>query len=502
MIKIKFTLKFPVFLLIALMVPVANHAQDLQKILELGISYLDSGKYEESRNALNEFLKYDSSSAKAWNCIGITFLLQEDPDSAIYYFNRSLDADSAYLNATFNMGRAYAQLMQYPEARNCFNSYAKRHPDTSAVWIDIARSFEDQGIYDSALYFINIAIKKDPGSLDAIGQRMFLNMVMEQYESCVDDARHILTVIPDDLTAIYCLALGLMESGDYEGSIRHIQQGIELEPRLAAFYALMSRGLTRQGSFMESGMFINRAIDLAPHETGHYFIKAENAILSITDPGIILANIYPPRFKSIKSQAIRGLDKYISDRKHKYYYKTLTDRFSKDFRSLALDDYFMLYWSRSISDLYAPYSHPEQHIIESMSSMMDTGKYAEAAMMGADYLEKNPSEISIYHYTGLAYLNSGNYNKAEEYFHKYQGFITSILATGDGKGPGSAYIVISTREEYTLMNYLGLRISGQVLTEQNGHYFDILTGIAPSGEEKQVYFNIDKPYGSLKRLYR
>ena len=389
-----------------------------------------------------------------------------------------------------------------PEALDYFRQDSIKYPDSSIVWMDIARLYEDQGIYDSARHFINIAIEKDPDNLEAISQRMFLNMVMDQYESCEADARHILSVIPDDLTAIYCLALSLMESGEYEESIGYIQKGIELAPRLAAFYALMSRVLTRKGSYLESDMFISRAIDLAPDESGNYFLKAENAILGITDPDVLLANVYPPRFKSIKSLDIRSLDKYISDRKHNYFYKNLTDKFFMDYRSLSLDEYFMLYLGQTVSETYSPYSHNEQNTTESMSSMMEAGKYAEAGVLGSNYLEKNPSEMPICHYTGQAFLKAGDHLKAEEYFHKYKGFVASILATGDGKSPESAYIVISTREEYTLMEYLGLRVSQQVLTEQNGHYFDVLTGITTSGEEIQVYFNIDKPFSSLKKLYR
>ena len=147
------------------------------------------------------------------------------------------------------------------------------YPDSSAVWNEIARLYEYQGVYDSAMHFAKIAIEKDPDNLDAIGQSMFINMVLEQYESCKADARHILSVVPEDLAAIYCLAYSLMESGDYDGSISQIQAGIELAPKLAAFYSLMSRVLTRKGSFVESGMFISRALDLAPNEAGQLFYQ-------------------------------------------------------------------------------------------------------------------------------------------------------------------------------------------------------------------------------------
>jgi tetratricopeptide (TPR) repeat protein len=264
----------------------------------------------------------------------------------------------------------------------------------------------------------------------------------------------------------------------------------------------MSRILTRQGSFVESGIFISRALDIAPQEPGNYFIRAENEILSITSPSDLLADIYPPRFSAIGSSEIRTLDKYVSDRRHPYYYKTLTEKFFRDYRSFELDEYFMLYYGQTLSEKYAPYSGNDREIADSLHSMLSREQYAEAAGLGSEWLEKNPSVISIYYRTGMSYLNAGNYPKAEEYFHKYHGFITSIIATGNGLSPESAYIVISTSEEYTVMDYLGYKVSGQLLTEQDDNYFDILTGITPSGEEKQVYFNIDKPFGSLGKSLR
>jgi tetratricopeptide (TPR) repeat protein len=495
-------LTLSILLFIGSILPSQSYSQDIQKILDQGISYLDSGKYEESRNTLYEYLKHDSLSARAWNCVGLTFLLQENYDSALYYFHVALNADPDYLDAAFNLGRAHSSLGSYPEALAYFQHYALSNPDASAVWTAIARIYEQQGIYDSALYFVNNAVEKNPDDLDAIGQRMFINMILENYELCEKDARYLLSIMPQDLTAIYCLAFSLMESGDYDESINHIQQGIELAPKLAAFYSLMSRILTRKGNFIESGMFISRAIELAPQEPGNYLIKAENSILGLTIPSILLAGPWPPRFRTIKSPEISNLDKYISDRKNIYYYKTLENKFFNDFRSLGLDQFFMLYYGQTISEAYSPYTTNSRNIADSIHSLVKAERYTEAGDLGAKWLENNLSAISIYWLTGISYLDAGNKLKADEFFYKYEGFIASMLATGDGEGPESAFIVVSTTEEYTLMEYLGFKVSGQFLSEHNGHYFDILSGITPSGQEKQVYFNIDKPFGSLGKILK
>lgn len=376
------------------------------------------------------------------------------------------------------------------------------YPDSSEIYIETARLYGEQGLYDSALLFVNHAIRMDPSNYVARRERMIILMIMENYSSSMEDAEKILSVIPDDLSSIYCLATGLMNTGDYEKSKDQIQKGIELAPKLPAFYALMSKVLIQQHSYLEGEMFINRAIELAPQEIGNYFIKAENAILSLTDPAVLQKNIYPPKFLSLGSTEIAGLDKLINNRKYPYYNKTLSDKFKENYRSLSLDEYFMFYFGQTKSDRYTPYTRNESQIADSIFSLTQRGFHDEAASLGSDYLEKNPSEISIYYHTGNAFLNSGNSEKAEGYFYKYQGLITSIIATGDGKSAESAYIVISSTDEYTIIQYLGYSVSQQVLQDQNGHYFDVITAITQSGEEKMIYFNIDKPFSTLSKQLR
>lgn len=379
---------------------------------------------------------------------------------------------------------------------------ASEFPDSSALYSEISRLYGEKGSYDTALICADLAISKNPENLDARTERMIIYMILDNHISSMEDAKKILSVVPDDLTAIYCLAAGLMNTGDLEESKNQIQKGIEFAPKLPAFYSLMSKILIQQHSHMEGEMFINRAIELAPHEIGNYLLKAENTIMSITDPAVLQEDVYPPKFFSIKSADIKELDKLIRRRQHPYFYKTIADKFNKDFRSLTLDEYFMFYFGYTITDTYAPYAQNEKDLTDSIISLMNQELPGEAAASGSGYLSKNPTGISVYYHTGNALLKSGKIEKAEEYFYKYQGFISSIIASGDGNSPESAYIVISPDDEYTVMQYLGYSVYQQDLQELNKHYFDVLTVITHTGEEKKIYFNIDKLFDSLSKQFR
>lgn len=483
------------FLFIITLFSTEISAQDIQKILEVGLPLLDSNIYKECAALFPDSSELYLEISRSYGDHGFY-------DEAILCVNLAISKDSS--NFLYWADRAWylSKISGFDQALKDINFADSLAPGNQ--WVISLRGMILQNLndYTGAVRDYDQLINLDPDYLDARIQRMIVLMVMENYTTSMEDAEYILSVTPDDLTAIYCLSTGLMNTGYYEESKKQIRKGIELAPKLPAFYVLMSKVLTRQRSYMEGEMFINRAIELAPQEIGNYLHKAENAIMSITDPAVIQENIYPPIFLSIKSPEIPGLDKLINNRKHPYYFKTLSDKFIEDYRSLSLDEYFMFYFGQTASDRYVPYVQNERSVADSIFALINRGLYDKAAASGSDYLNVNPSGISIYYHTGVAYLKSGKSEKAEEYFFKYQGLITSIIATGDGKSPESAYIVISASDEYTIIQYFGYSLSRQVLQDHDGHYFDVLTTVNQAGEEKDIYFNIDKPFGTLSKVLR
>src|SRR5690606_34167972 len=67
----------------------------------------------------------------------------------------------------------------------------------------------------------------------------------------------------------------------------------------------------------------------------------------------------------------------------------------------------------------------------------------------------------------------------------------SILASGDGKTPKTAYKVISIPEEYMTLWRLGLVVEEQSLVESDGRQYDAMrVKHRKTGEESVIYFDI------------
>ena len=146
---------------------------------------------------------------------------------------------------------------------------------------------------------------------------------------------------------------------------------------------------------------------------------------------------------------------------------------------------------------YSPYGG-DRETWKKMFAALNAREFDAAVESAEKILAKNYVEINAQFVAYVAHRESGRAEKAT--FHKFMfdGLVKSITGSGDGKTAETAYVVITTDEEYTLFNILGLRPAGQSLITQNGHSFDRMTATNPKTNETVVYFfNIDKPFNWL-----
>jgi hypothetical protein len=146
---------------------------------------------------------------------------------------------------------------------------------------------------------------------------------------------------------------------------------------------------------------------------------------------------------------------------------------------------------------YNPYSSDRESRKE-MFAALNAKEFARAIGAAEKILTKNFVEINSHFVSYVAHRELGNADKSK--FHKFMfdGLVKSILSSGDGKTADTAFVVISTDEEYTLFNVLGLVPNGQSLISQNGHSYDRLGATDRKSQEASAYFfNIDKPFNWL-----
>ena len=76
----------------------------------LGIVFLNQGKYQEAISHLNEALRINPNYAKAHNNLGNVFLNQGKYQEAIPHLNEALRINPNYAKAHYNLGNAYLMI--------------------------------------------------------------------------------------------------------------------------------------------------------------------------------------------------------------------------------------------------------------------------------------------------------------------------------------------------------------------------------------------------------
>ena len=126
-----------------------------------------------------------------------------------------------------------------------------------------------------------------------------------------------------------------------------------------------------------------------------------------------------------------------------------------------------------------------------MRTLISDGNPGEAARLGRGWLEQCPVDIRVHHLTYVALTESGQPEEGNLHRDWAKGLLDSILATGDGRTPETAYVTISVGEGYAFLDLLRLQLVGRttVKDEVGRPVGDVLIVKDSDGNELALHFS-------------
>ena len=149
------------------------------------------------------------------------------------------------------------------------------------------------------------------------------------------------------------------------------------------------------------------------------------------------------------------------------------------------------------SDLYNPYEQ-NLKLKKEIGETIKKKEYKKAIKLSNEILEKNYVDIEAHMFCLVAYKELDNKSKYEYHGYVLDGLIGSIIKSGNGDSPETAFVVICVREEYIILDILGYKVLKQSLIEKKGHKYDAM-GVEEIKTKKKttIYFNVDIPLGNI-----
>jgi hypothetical protein len=144
------------------------------------------------------------------------------------------------------------------------------------------------------------------------------------------------------------------------------------------------------------------------------------------------------------------------------------------------------------ADRLANATTADSELRNKMFAALHADQWAAVIETGNQVLAQNYLDIDAHMFVAYAYEKSHQPEKAALHRTIGNGLMSSILASGDGRTPKTAFVVISVEEEYSVLRHYRLASGKQSLVNTEGHSYDVLTAQTDSHEEATVLFNIDK----------
>lgn len=175
-------------------------------------------------------------------------------------------------------------------------------------------------------------------------------------------------------------------------------------------------------------------------------------------------------------------------------YETLLERVKKQDPALNFQELRLAYTE---TKQYSPYGG-DSETRKAMFAVLNAKQYAEALASSEKILAANYLDINAHFGAFVANRELGHPEVSDYHKNIFQKLLKSISDSGDGKTMETAFVVISTDEEYALFSFMGTRPTAQALIEDKNHHYDKMTVTDPKNNQSiTYYFNIDKPFNWL-----
>ncbi|MFZ6012281.1 MAG: DUF4919 domain-containing protein [Bacteroidota bacterium] len=451
-------MKTTVFALLLLVACTALKAQIKDPLYQKGKDHYDKKEFREALYYFSKYISRDSSQAEVYKWIGNCFFDLNQLDSARNSYEKALKLSPHMPELYYNLGNLYTQLQQPLKAENNIRTFVKLKPDDPDGLIQLASIFQNQE-NDSSLLLLEHAMQLDtlnPYTYNLLASEYFTRAQFRKALHLAEKSRRYFPYF-NELVSLECYAHFAL--GEYDAVLGLVDT------------------------------LIHKSAEPIPY----YILKAKSEIMQQTPADKVSQHLFSFGLPGITSSATARLDRLVGE-EGPYHYPTLLEKFRNNVHHMGLHEFFMVYYGFTTDSRYSPY-RPD---VNDLSKLMEDDNMEGVVKECKAILKQDEFNISVYQTLSLAEFRLKQYDNFEISLKRYLGLIESVLATGKGNSYDSAYIVISPRHEYDVLRYLGLGSNSQSLRHQDGHSFDVLKTQDETRAEDEIFFNIDKPFGSLE----
>ena len=162
----------------------ASPEKAVENYTQLGLGYLQKGRPDWARDRLQRALEIDPNDPQANDAMGLVWQTEGELDLAEDSFKKALREDPKFTLARHHLGRLYARMKRYKEARDLLSEVANDRYDNNRVgaYNDVALNFFRMGNSQGAIEAYTQSLRLAPYNVDALVNISTLLFEAQRYD--------------------------------------------------------------------------------------------------------------------------------------------------------------------------------------------------------------------------------------------------------------------------------------------------------------------------------
>ena len=199
------------------------------------------GRHEEVQSLCRRVLKDAPSSFDAMHLLGVSILETDRFEDARRILERAAALDPRSADAHSNLGFALFNLGRYDEARACYEKALALRPDFPVALRNLGNACLRLEMGEEAISAFNRAIALKPDDVEAYCNRGVAEMLVKRYDAAVTNSELALALQPRHFEAMVGNGLAHLEMRHFEAAETAFDAALAIRPDMAELLAHRGR---------------------------------------------------------------------------------------------------------------------------------------------------------------------------------------------------------------------------------------------------------------------
>ncbi|MED5269287.1 MAG: hypothetical protein VX406_00450 [Bacteroidota bacterium] len=210
---------------------------------------------------LKKALEFSDDKYEIWNMIGMEFLLLEEHNSAIPFFEKCINNDYDDYQSLYNLIFCYENVNRDKDSIIILNNILEKSPYSKIAWHQLGKIYSKLNMNTQAISAFDFAIISDDEFTSAYIEKGKVLEKEKKYNEAIDNYKISIQLNEPNSFVIYRIGLCYLNLDNYKLGIKYLKKSIRIDATNESAWIELVDVYLKKENLRQASYLINKAIN-------------------------------------------------------------------------------------------------------------------------------------------------------------------------------------------------------------------------------------------------